>query len=32
MIAAEALRRIAELYATETTIRGRTAEQRRQVR
>ena len=27
-IAAEALRRMAELYAIETTIRGRTAEQR----
>jgi transposase len=31
-IAAEVLRRIAELYATETSIRGRNAEQRRQVR
>jgi hypothetical protein len=31
-IAAEALRRIAELYAIETTIRGRTAEQRQQIR
>jgi transposase len=31
-IAAEALRRIAELYAIETPIRGRTAEQRQQVR
>jgi hypothetical protein len=31
-IAAEALRRIAELYAIETTIRGRTADHRRQVR
>jgi transposase len=31
-IAAEALRRIAELYAIERSIRGRTAEQRRHVR
>lgn len=31
-IAAEALRRIAELYAIEEGIRGRTAEERRQVR
>jgi transposase len=31
-IAAEALRRIAELYAIEGSIRGRTAEQRRHVR
>jgi len=31
-IAAEALRRIAELYAIEASIRGRTAEQRQQVR
>jgi hypothetical protein len=31
-IAAEALRRIAELYAVEASIRGRTAEQRQQVR
>jgi hypothetical protein len=31
-IAAEALRRIAELYAIETSIRGRTAEERRSVR
>ena len=31
-IAAEALRRIAELYAIEKTIRGRTAEERRTVR
>ena len=31
-IAAEALRRIGELYAIEKTIRGRTAEQRRTVR
>jgi transposase len=31
-IAAEALRRIAELYAIEVSIRGRTAEQRQQVR
>jgi transposase len=31
-IAAEALRRIAELYAIETPIRGRMAEQRRRVR
>jgi transposase len=31
-IAAEALRRIAELYAIETLIRGRTAEQRQQAR
>lgn len=31
-IAAEALRRIAELYAIEASIRGRAAEQRRQVR
>jgi len=31
-IAAEALRRIAELYAIETSVRGRTAEQRRHVR
>jgi transposase len=31
-IAAEALRRIAELYAIEKSIRGRTAEQRRSVR
>jgi hypothetical protein len=31
-IAAEALRRIAELYAIEASIRGRTAEERRGVR
>jgi transposase len=31
-IAAEALRRIAELYAIEGSIRGRTAEERRHVR
>jgi transposase len=31
-IAAEALRRIAELYAIETSIRGRTAEQRQHIR
>jgi transposase len=31
-IAAEALRRIAELYAIDASIRGRTAEQRQQVR
>src|SRR5215831_2637697 len=31
-IAAEALRRIAELYAIEKSIRGRTAEERRSVR
>jgi hypothetical protein len=31
-IAAEALRRIAELYAIETSIRGRTAGERRSVR
>jgi transposase len=31
-VAAEALRRIAELYAIEATIRGRTAEQRQDVR
>jgi transposase len=31
-IAAEALRRIAELYAIETTIRGQTADKRRSVR
>lgn len=31
-VAAEALRRIAELYAIEATIRGQTAEQRQDVR